>query len=90
MSAQCEDRTVKCGKKNKVTTECDKSTVICDVGIVQCDNKIFKYEKKIMVPPSATKVRSNMILILPNVTVEPIKCVKKIRDSWMWKKYNHI
>ena len=46
MSAQCEDRIVKCGKKNKVTTECDKSTVICDVGIVQCDNKIVKYEKK--------------------------------------------
>ena len=43
--------------------------------------KLSNMRKKIMVPPSATKVRSNMILILPNVTVEPIKCVKKIRDN---------
>ena len=30
--AECEDETVKCEKKNKGTTKCDKRTVTCDVG----------------------------------------------------------
>ena len=33
-------------RKNKGTTECDKSTVTCDVGIAQYENGIIKCEKK--------------------------------------------
>ena len=33
-------------KKNKGTTECDKSTVTCDVSITQFEDGTFKYEKK--------------------------------------------
>ena len=43
-TAQCEDRTVKCEKKNKGTTECDKRTVTCNIGTTQCENRIIKCE----------------------------------------------
>ena len=32
-------------KKNKGTTEYDKSTVTCDVGIAQCEDGTIKCEK---------------------------------------------
>ena len=38
-AAQCEDKTVKCEKKNKGTTECDKRTVTCNIGTTQCENR---------------------------------------------------
>ena len=38
-------------RKNKGTTECDKSTITRDVSIVQCDNGTVKCEEKIKVPP---------------------------------------
>ena len=34
-------------KKNKGTTECDKSTVTFDVDITQCKDSTIKCEKKI-------------------------------------------
>ena len=43
-TAQCEDRTVKCEKKNKGTTECDKRTVTCNIGTTQCENRTIKCE----------------------------------------------
>ena len=33
-------------KKNKRTTECDKSSVTYDIGTAQCEDEIIKYEKK--------------------------------------------
>ena len=33
-------------KKNKRTTECDKSTVTYDIDIAQCENNTIKCEKK--------------------------------------------
>ena len=45
-TAQREDDTIKCEKKNKGITECNKSTVICDVSIVQCVDGTIKCEKK--------------------------------------------
>ena len=33
-------------KKNKGTTEYDKSIVACDVGTTQCKDDTIKYEKK--------------------------------------------
>ena len=37
---------LKARKKNKGTTECDKSTITCDVGASQCKDGTIKYEKK--------------------------------------------
>ena len=64
-------------KKNKGITECDKSTVIYDVDTIQCENGIIKYEKKIKVPLNVRKIRSNVMLVLPNVTIEPSNVRKK-------------
>ena len=36
--------TIKCGKTNKRTTECDKIIVTCDVGTVQCKDRNIKCE----------------------------------------------
>ena len=58
-------------ERNKKTTKYDKSTIICDVGIVPCENDTLKYKKKIKLQPNVRKVRSDMMLILPNVTIEP-------------------
>ena len=45
-TTQCDDGTIKCEKKNKWTTECDKSTVTYDVDTVQCENGTIKCEEK--------------------------------------------
>ena len=45
-TAQCDDSTIKCEKKNKGTTECDKSTITCDVSTTQCEDGTIKCEKK--------------------------------------------
>ena len=43
-------------KKNKGTTECDKSTVTCDVGTAQFEDGIIKCEeKKKKEPPNVAK-----------------------------------
>ena len=33
-------------KKNKWTTECEKSIITCDVGTAQCEDSTIKCEKK--------------------------------------------
>ena len=44
-------------KKNKGTTEYDKSIVTCDIGTAQCENSIIKCEKKkIREPLNVTKL----------------------------------
>ena len=43
-------------KKNKGTTECDKSTVTYDVSTTQCEDDTIKYKKKKREPPNVTKV----------------------------------
>ena len=55
-TTQCEDDTIKCEKKNKGTTKCDKSAVTCDVGTAQCEDDTIKCEKKITEPSNVTKV----------------------------------
>ena len=44
--AQCEDEIVKCVKKSKGTTKCEKRIVPCDVGTAQCEDETDKCEKK--------------------------------------------
>ena len=58
-------------RKNKKTTECDKSIVTCDVGTVQCEDDTIKFEKKIREPLNVTKVQSHMMLVLRNVRLIP-------------------
>ena len=43
-------------KKNKRSTECDKSTITCDVGTALFKNGTIKCEKKIRVQPNVAKV----------------------------------
>ena len=45
-TAQYEDETVKCEKRNKGTTKCDKRVVTYNVWIAQFENGIVKCEKK--------------------------------------------
>ena len=67
-TTQCKDSTLKCEKKNKGTTECDKSTITSDVGTTQCENGTIKCEKKkIKEPLNVTKVQSYVMLMLCNV-----------------------
>ena len=40
-------------------------------------NGTVKCEEKIKVPPNVRKIRSNMMLVLPNVTIEPSNVRKK-------------
>ena len=64
-------------EKNKGTTKCEKRTVTCDVGIAQYDNRTKKFKKQINEPLNVTKVLSNVILELHNVTMEPSNVRKK-------------
>ena len=54
-------------RKNKRTTECDKSIVTCDVGTAQCEDGTIKYEKKIRELLNMIKVQSHVMLVLRNV-----------------------
>ena len=58
-------------RKNKRTTECDKSTVTYDVDIAQCENDTIKCEKKIQNSSNVTKVQSYVILVLRKVRMVP-------------------
>ena len=66
---QYEIGTIKCEKKNKRTTECDKSTIICDVGTVQCESSTIKCVKKIRELSNVAKVQSHVMLVLRNVRI---------------------
>ena len=68
--------------------ECDKSMVISNVGTVQCNNAIIKFEtKKNRVPLNVTKVESDMMLALPNVSMEPSNVKTKIKELSNVTKY---
>ena len=69
-TAQCDDETIKWGKKNG-PTECNKSTVICDIDITQCDNEAIKCEKK----------QSNVILVPINVMMKLSNVRKQIIEN---------
>ena len=64
-------------RKNKGTTECDKSTITCDVGIAQCEDGTIKYEKKIREPLTITKLQSHVMLVLHKVRMIPSNVRKK-------------
>ena len=65
-------------EKNKETTKYDKSIIICDIGTIQYGNETVKWrKKKKKEPPNVTKVLSNMMLVLPNVIMEPLNVRRK-------------
>ena len=64
-------------KEKERTIEYDKNMVTRDISTVQCDNGTVKCKKKIMVPPNVTKVRSDVMLVLLNVTMELSNVGKK-------------
>ena len=76
-TAQCEDQTVKCEKKNKGTTKYEKRTVTYDVGTAQCEDEIVKCEKKLREPQNVRKELSHVMLELHNVRMEPSNVRKK-------------
>ena len=51
-------------RKNKGTTECDKSTIACDVGTAQCEAGTIKCEEKKRELLNVTKVQSHVMLVL--------------------------
>ena len=81
---------VKKKKKKKSSTECDKSMVKSDVGIAQCNNETIKCEKKKRVLLNVTKVQSNVILVLPNVTMKPSNAIKNKGTIKYDKKNSHM
>ena len=77
-TTQCDNGTIKCEKKNKGITECDKSTVKCDIGTAQCEDGTIKCEKKKKKePPNVTKVQSHVMLVLHNMRMVPLNVRKK-------------
>ena len=66
-------------RKNKGTTECDKSSITCDVSTAQCKDDIIKYKKKkqIREPLNVTKVQSHVMFVLHNVRMVPSNVKKK-------------
>ena len=65
-------------ENNKGTNKYDKSIVTCDVDTAPYDDETIKCERnKIKVPPIVIKVRLDMMLVLPNITM---------KLSNMWKK----
>ena len=68
-------------KKTKRTIECDKSTIICDIGITQYDDGTVKYEEKKKVYHWMwQKIQTNVMLILPNVTMKQSNVRKKKKE----------
>ena len=62
---------VKCEKKSKRTTKCEKKNVICDVGTLQYEDVTVKCEKKVREPPNVRKELSYVMLKLHNVRIKP-------------------
>ena len=50
--------------------------VRCDIGTTHCNNWINKYKKKNKVPLNVTKVRSEVMWVLPNVIIKKSECDK--------------
>ena len=61
-----------------------------DVGTAQCNNGTIKCEKKKRVLLNVTKVQSNVMLVLPNVTMEPLNVIKNKGTIKCDKKNSHM
>ena len=65
----------------KGTIECDKCIVRNDTGTIQSNNGAVKCEEKKRVLLNVTKVQSNVMLVLTNVTMKPLDVREKIRET---------
>ena len=52
-----------------------------DIGTTQYNDETVKYEKKIREPLNMTKVLSNVMLVLSNVTMEPLNMREKNKGT---------
>ena len=82
-------------EKNKGTIECDKNIVTCDVGTAQIPMWWWNCQMwlKIKVSLNVRKVWSNKMLVVLNVTMEPLNVrgkKKRKRNHKMWQKYSYI
>ena len=81
-------------RKSKGTIKCEKRTVICDIGTAQCevgtikcekknkgttkcDKKTVTYDKRTV---TCNKKRTDTMLVLLNITMEPSNLRKKIKE----------
>ena len=62
-------------KKNKRTTEYDKSTITCNIGTAQCENNTIKCEKKGTIKCDKSTVTCNVGTT--QCEDDTIKCEKK-------------
>ena len=67
-------------KKNKGTTDCEKSIVTCDVGTAQFEDSIIKYEKKYTWTTECGKSTVKCDVSTTQYDNGTIKCEKKIRE----------
>ena len=52
-----------------------------DIGTTQYNDETVKYKKKIREPLNVTKVLSNVMLVLSNVTMEPLNMREKNKGT---------
>ena len=70
---------------NKGNTKCDKRTIKCDVGtpqwgdgtVTHCDKRTITCDKRTV---TCDKNRTNAMLVLLNITIEPSNLRKKINE----------
>ena len=82
-------------KKSKETTKCEKITITCNVETAQCDDGTVKCEKKVRGPPNMRKKtvtcdknRTDALLVLFNITIEPSNLRKKNKGTTICDKKN--
>ena len=51
-------------------------------GTTQCDIRTIRCEKRITIPPNVTKVQSDVMLVLPNVTMKLSNVRKQIMENY--------
>ena len=76
-TTQYENVTVKCEKKSKGTTKCEKKIVTYDVGTAQYENEAVKCERKVRESLNVKKELSYVILELYNARMELSSVRKK-------------
>ena len=72
-------------RKNKGTTECDKSIITYDVGTTQCEVGTINVRKKIREPPNLTKIQLHVMLVL-HFEIGSIKCKEKNKGTIEYDK----
>ena len=85
------DKTVKCEKKIKGTTEYDMRTITYDVGTAQCEDGTVKYEKKNKGTTECDKRNVTCNIGTTQCENRIVKCEKKVREPMnVTKELSHM